>query len=595
MGKDKKRDKAGRSRSRSPRPSDKMEQKLTETREEKMLRRLEKKKRKREVEEAAKTICGYTDDNNRFGDSNLTQSFVWAKKNRVEEGGRSDKEMSEREKKRAEAERKAKIEEEVEKVKKRREEREKEQEWMEEEKARMARESEEQQHHEWEKKSDEFHLEQSRLRAKIRTTEGRAKPIDILAKNLIGDDTDIEMTEPYKLFRNLGLNALEELQGDIEQHRSLDHANAEFWDAMVLVCEDELHHTRVRDERGKMKDGVDSAALAIEEDIVATFVGKSWAELKEQEEEIQASMNDQILDPEFAQQVLAQLKTALAKAKLKEIHAGILRKRLAALEGELAKEAMAYEPKPNGGRDEAAGADAKPSEWDEPAPEKKAVEEDDDSDDEDAGGYSPVLDQGYQGEDAVDAESDQKAIEAQRRDILEKESDKFKSAATKNALSASDMDNALYQQEAGRGMADDEIAFGGEVDVDQQVYSWHDKYRPRKPRFFNRVHTGYEWNKYNQTHYDHDNPPPKVVQGYKFNVFYPDLIDKTKAPTFRLENDKDQDTKIIRFSAGPPYEDIAFRIVNKEWEYSHKRGFKCTFDRGILHLYFNFMRYRYRR
>jgi len=33
---------------------------------------------------------------------------------------------------------------------------------------------------------------------------------------------------------------------------------------------------------------------------------------------------------------------------------------------------------------------------------------------------------------------------------------------------------------------------------------------------------------YNRTHYDHDNPPPKTVQGYKFNVFYPDLIDKTK-------------------------------------------------------------------
>ena len=26
----------------------------------------------------------------------------------------------------------------------------------------------------------------------------------------------------------------------------------------------------------------------------------------------------------------------------------------------------------------------------------------------------------------------------------------------------------------------------------------------------------YEWNKYNQTHYDGDNPPPKTVQGYKF-------------------------------------------------------------------------------
>lgn len=46
----------------------------------------------------------------------------------------------------------------------------------------------------------------------------------------------------------------------------------------------------------------------------------------------------------------------------------------------------------------------------------------------------------------------------------------------------------------------------------KQTYWWHDKYRPRKPRYFNRVKTGYDWNKYNQTHYDHDNPPPKTVQ-----------------------------------------------------------------------------------
>lgn len=42
-------------------------------------------------------------------------------------------------------------------------------------------------------------------------------------------------------------------------------------------------------------------------------------------------------------------------------------------------------------------------------------------------------------------------------------------------------------------------------------------------------------------------------------------------------------------------QDIAFRILNMEWEYAHKRGFKCTFDKGIMHLYFNFKRTRYRR
>lgn len=101
-----------------------------------------------------------------------------------------------------------------------------------------------------------------------------------------------------------------------------------------------------------------------------------------------------------------------------------------------------------------------------------------------------------------------------------------------------------------------EVQFAGEVPLESQVYWWHDKYRPRKPKYFNRVHTGYEWNKYNQTHYDHDNPPPKVVQGYKFNIFYPDLIDKTKAPRYEVLPDGSEhgETCILRFIAGPPYE-----------------------------------------
>ena len=66
---------------------------------------------------------------------------------------------------------------------------------------------------------------------------------------------------------------------------------------------------------------------------------------------------------------------------------------------------------------------------------------------------------------------------------------------------------------------------------------------------------GYDWNKYNQTHYDHENPPPKVVQGYKFNIFYPDLIDKAKAPEYTLENiPENNEFCIIKFKAGAPYE-----------------------------------------
>ena len=158
--------------------------------------------------------------------------------------------------------------------------------------------------------------------------------------------------------------------------------------------------------------------------------------------------------------------------------------------------------------------------------------------------------------------------------------------------------SALYEREAARGFSENEEAFAAEEDLVLGRPSWADKYKPRKPRYFNRVQLGYEWNKYNQTHYDHDNPPPKVVQGYKFNIFYPDLVDPTKAPTFKIERENgrkrgqsfapagEDDSCLIRFIAGSPYQDIAFRIVDKEWDYSAKRdrGFRSKFDKVCMTL-----------
>ncbi len=63
---------------------------------------------------------------------------------------------------------------------------------------------------------------------------------------------------------------------------------------------------------------------------------------------------------------------------------------------------------------------------------------------------------------------------------------------------------ALYRAEAERELEEEEELFNMEEDiVNPTTYNWEDKYRPRKPRYFNRVHTGYEWNKYNQTHYEY--------------------------------------------------------------------------------------------
>merc|ERR1719376_377686 len=123
--------------------------------------------------------------------------------------------------------------------------------------------------------------------------------------------------------------------------------------------------------------------------------------------------------------------------------------------------------------------------------------------------------------------------------------------------------------------------------------------KPRKPRFENKVRTGYDWNRYNQTHYDVNNPPPKMVQGYKFNIFYADLIDKTVTPSWALEpcgdSTDDNNTVQLRFTAGPPYQDIAFRILNREWDTHPNAHFVNKFEKGILQLHFSLKRLRYRK
>ena len=60
-----------------------------------------------------------------------------------------------------------------------------------------------------------------------------------------------------------------------------------------------------------------------------------------------------------------------------------------------------------------------------------------------------------------------------------------------------------WQAEAERNLDEEEELFNQEANITKSTpYTWEDKYRPRKPKYFNRVQTGYEWNKYNQTHYE---------------------------------------------------------------------------------------------
>lgn len=77
------------------------------------------------------------------------------------------------------------------------------------------------------------------------------------------------------------------------------------------------------------------------------------------------------------------------------------------------------------------------------------------------------------------------------------------SQAEEAASSADLASEALYRAEAEKDLDEEEELFNLEENIANPTsYNWEDKWRPRKPRYFNRVHTGYEWNKYNQTHYE---------------------------------------------------------------------------------------------
>ncbi|OAA31984.1 Cactin protein, cactus-binding domain, C-terminal [Moelleriella libera RCEF 2490] len=449
---------------------------------------------------------------------------------------------------------------------------------------------------------DMFVMKQSKKAADIRVREGRATPIDRLAFNLryidpgrdiLEDedaDLDIALEDPANLLllaatggggaegANAGAGAqganslaqLTQLQKDIGHFHCLEK-NAQlrqYWEACRELC---AHHAEKL--RASTQDG--RVVNSVVDDIDRILGPKTYEQLAALEKQISAKLrSDEDIDTDYWQQLLRHLQVWQAKATLKRIFAGIQQKRadlLAARGGGEGEGGASTSPSTSASTPAAASARA-------------------------AAAATTSSQNAANPSAAIQASRGAAASDNNRGGPLP--------ATTTSSINATDV---LYNREAAKGVLDNEEVFAAEEEVApaKTPPGGHadDEHKARKkPRYFNRVQMGYEWNKYNQTHYDHDNPPPKVVHGYRFNIFYPDLVDKTKAPTFRIIREHgrrrgeslaaagENDTCIIRFTAGPPYEDIAFRIVDKEWDYSAKRerGFKSSFEGGTLQLHFQF-------
>ena len=518
-------------------------------------------------------------------------SFVWtAKRDKLIQDGLDPRRVHEEE----EAKRAERLAE-LEKIKHMRAEQDRENDLWEAEKRRADAEGENFSFTEWVNDEKQFHMKQAQERANIRLREGRPKPIDLLHKMLeVDTEYAFDMRLPYEMLQGMSVEELEALGGDVEMYLELTPQEMDFWKALGVLCQEQIAL-------------VTGKRAPVSKDVLEVFQDQTTLE---ELRELQTSIAEQLgegEDPEYWEALHRQAVVEIARATLKSIHADKLQQRLEQMQGEKREEernrltAELEERMAKSKQESQRNIDIVPTETiaetkvepsasvEAPAPEPRQKRRRE----------KLVL------EEIVDyeEEEEERALQEDRISQLMSEAREIDGMLGQTAVEKDSDGNAMLSEqdlmrvEMERVPEENEEAFADEVEATlMKQPTWIDKYTPRKPRYFNRIKTGYEWNKYNSTHYTSENPPPKVVHGYRFNLFYNDLVNPSITPTFKIEPiPGNHDWVILRFKAGPPYLDVAFKIVNKAWERDGRFGFKAVFERGVLRVWFNLKRTRYKR
>lgn len=498
-------------------------------------------------------------------DANLTDKFVWGKKRDKERKSG----LTADEAQRRDAERRAEAQAELERLNQRRAEREREMALREEEQMRAAQAAESAHMAEWIAKEDDFHLEQAKRRASIRVRERRAKPIDFLTLNLkwsqppearaqstMGfndskddeDDDDgtgleVDLDEPYKIFDDLALEDAKELHEDIKMYLSLEKAevNKEFWRCLLIVSAATLE--RLEEER--QLGGARAAARyhdqgssnreqegghmssGVRDQIVQLLSGKTHAQLVQLQGQIEGKLaQGGPIDTDYWETLLRELVVWKAKAKLRDMHEIVLTNRLEQLRRKQRDEAHQFvEDLKNSMPDIEEEGEEEGGELTEAPPAKPVAEElvreswDPALEPRKLSKPMPDMFRAYPLVDLADEMRElveaRKQVRSRRfvvkRDPRRMVADAEAAEASGSGTTGSRRDEEIYQAAVGQGLDEEEEFFNTEVALASHAYSWEDKYRPRKPRYFNKVHTGFEWNKYNQTHYEYV-PPPSCVR-----------------------------------------------------------------------------------
>ena len=194
----------------------------------------------------------------------------------------------------------------------------------------------------WRQNEDEFHLQQARLRSNIRIMDGRAKPIDLLAK-YIGAEEEmdaVEMHEPYTYLNGLTVSDLEDLLVDIKVYERIDlDRNKDYWNDIVTIVNDELHKLRKLDSKSQYEEAAERRQginKAVAGDVQQVFKDKTSEQLAQLQIQIENKLaqRSEGIDVGYWESLLSQLKAHLARARLRDRHSENLRRKLALLKAE---------------------------------------------------------------------------------------------------------------------------------------------------------------------------------------------------------------------------------------------------------------------
>jgi hypothetical protein len=128
-------------------------------------------------------------------------------------------------------------------------------------------------------------LEQARLRSCIRIQDGRAKPIDLLAKYISaeGGVDAVELHEPFTNLNGLTTKDLEDLIEDNKVYKALERGkNLDYWNDITIIVEElqKLHRPENPSAYEAAVGRCEGIHPSAAKEVASTFRGKTAAQLE---------------------------------------------------------------------------------------------------------------------------------------------------------------------------------------------------------------------------------------------------------------------------------------------------------------------------